>query len=206
MKKLQESNSENSNWENQLIEDLSFIKKHLRYPLRRMTLMPLISAGAISIYFFRTIVMVAFFQKNHHFNFIILLIVILMSLPVFMALRRYLDIIKFTPVATTLFLADNIKLLERFLKEQHFVVFKHPDAPEIFQIISKNISAIGDEREVLVFIADDKRILINSHFSYSRKRFRLLSAPTHHREIIKLLRNWIKQQPSQDTGLTKSSF
>jgi len=51
--------------------------------------------------------------------------------------------------------------------------------------------------------ADDKRILINSHFTSSRKRTKFLIASTHHVQMIRALKDWLKDQnPSSQDGPT----
>lgn len=194
MKQIHNS-SQKTDWDKQIIADLAFIKKHLRYPIRRMTIIPLLSSGLVLILLARPLFIANFFSKSNQL-LVFLAMIIFVILPTFVILKRYIDLIRFFPVRTSFSIAVNMQLLERFLKEQRLVTFRHSEAPEIYQIISKNISAVGDEREVLIFIVDDNRILINSHFTSSRKWFRLFSAPTRHRQMIKQLEIWLRATTS----------
>ncbi len=189
MKEINEPHNSNTDWSKQIIEDLSFIKKHLRYPLRRMTIMPVLSSGILLVLIARFVFVASVFKVKG--NYFVLIILLFLALPTLASFKRYIDLLRFFPVETGRLLTINMKLLERFLEEQRLVTFRHPDAPEVYQIISKNITAVGDEREVLIFIADDDRILINSHFTSSRKWFRLFNAATHHREMTKQLKDWL---------------
>ncbi|RYZ46815.1 MAG: hypothetical protein EOP49_22610 [Sphingobacteriales bacterium] len=135
--------------------------------------------------------------SQHFSGYMLFLFVFLV--PTVMSVRRYVDLIRFTEVPTPYFLAANMKLIQEFLKDNQLLMLRHSDAPEVFQIISRNISTVGEEREVLIFIADDRRILVNSHFTTSRRRFRMFSAPTHHREMIGKLKKWMaaREQPGR---------
>lgn len=181
---------------NELIEDLAFIRGKLRYPFRRMTLMPLLASGII-VGFFLRFVFVATITKNS--NYAMLFVMLLICVPTVVAIKRYIDLIRFFPVDTYTRLHDNIILLQDFLQEKRLVTFRHPAAPEIFMISSKNLSALGDEREVLIFVADENRILINSHFTTSRNRFRLFIAASHQQQIIRELKAWLRAKEQQQT-------
>jgi hypothetical protein len=202
MKTLPQDSS-SGQWESQLVQDLSFIRKHRRYPFRRMTLMPLAASTLIIGLFIRFVAGAMVVGHMKSVNWTLVFALFLMAVPTAVAFRRYIDLIRFYTVPTSFFLAENMSLLQQFLEEQRLVVFRHPEAPEVFQIISRNISAIGDEREVLIFIADDKRILVNSHFTSSRKRFRLFSAPTHHLQMVRELKNWLASRDHNTNGITK---
>lgn len=185
-------NPETASFQNKLLEDLNFIKKYRRYPFRRMTLMPFLISGLLIASLFRFIPG-AYFLAGLKTAPAFLMIIILCIFPMVVTIKRYINLIRFFEVKTPFSLSQNLFLLKKFLSENHFLVFHHPKAPEVLQIISKNIDAFGEEREVLIFIADEKRILINSHFSSSRKWFRLLSASTHEQQIIKQLKSWLRQ-------------
>lgn len=191
-----------ADWSLQLLEDLSFIKRKLRYPIRRLTLLPLfpllVMLGAwfpyLNIQMFR-----------HRVGMVGLLVFLVSSIPALLLLMRYINMVRFFTVATPHSLVINAQLLERFLESKRLITFRHPEAPEVYQIISKNISHVGDEREVLIFIVDDYRILINSHFTSSRNRFRVFLAYTHQRPMIKELKKWLlEQSPSERTSLQRN--
>jgi hypothetical protein len=203
MKTLPQDSS-SGQWESQLVQDLSFIKKHRRYPLRRMTLMPLAASTLIIGLFIRFVVGAMVVGHMKSVNWTVVFALFLMAVPTVVAFRRYIDLIRFYSVPTSFFLAENMNLLQQFLEERQLVVFRHPEAPEVFQIISRNISPFDEEREVLIFIADDKRILVNSHFTSSRRRFRLFSAPTHHRQMVRELKNWLASRGRKTSDLTRT--
>lgn len=192
-----------ADWSLQLLEDLSFIKRKLRYPLRRLTLLPLfpllVMLGAwfpyLNIRMFRGEV-----------SIVVLLVFLVSSVPSILLLIRYVNMVRFFAVATPHSLAVNTRLLERFLESKRLVTFRHPEAPEVYQIISKNISRVEDEREVLIFIVDDYRILINSHFTSSRKKFRVFLAQTHHRAMIKELKKWLQEQSTKELTSLQRNF
>ncbi len=189
-------------WDSRLLRDLSFIKKHRRYPFRRMTLMPLLYSTLLVAFFVRLIWVFLIVKDLKSGSSVIVLTFVLLAVPMAVAVRRYVDLIRFSEVKTPFFLAENMKLLEEFLQDQRLLTFRHPEAPEVFQIISKNISAVGEEREVLIFICDDKRVLVNSHFTTSRNRFRLFTAPTHHRQMIRQFRSWLNARDTKSTAVT----
>ncbi len=203
MKELPESGGQ-SEWNRQLLRDLSFIRKNKRYPFRRMTLMPLLASTVLLGFLFRLILAGSLGFRTGNLNFGLFIILGLFVVPTVIAIKRFSDLIRFFEVRTGYTQAMNMKLLERFLEEQRLVTFRHPEATEIYQIISRNISAGGDEREVLIFIADDSRILINSHFTSSRKWFKLISAPTHHGEMMKAFRKWLAEQEQSGSELKLS--
>ena len=122
-------------------------------------------------------------------NIALLVIVPLLLISVIASLWRYMQTLKFATIATPFYSEQNRELIERFLKSMHLVVFQHPEAPEVYQIISKNIDAFKEQREVMVFIADDKRILLNSH--YTRTGFTLISSSGNYREMAKSLKIWL---------------
>lgn len=188
------SHSESTEWQSQLLHDLSFIKKHKRYPFKRMTLMPLFLSAVLLAFLLR--VLLLFILAKDHNIYRGIFAVFIVGIPTVASLIRYVGLVRFFAVPTPFFLNDNMRLLQEFLQEQHLLTFRHPEAPEVFQIISRNISATDEEREVLIFIVDDKRILINSHFTSSRKWFKFIIAPTHHKQMVTMLSDWIARRPS----------
>jgi hypothetical protein len=180
-------------WDEQLVKDLAFIKKNRRYPFSRMTLMPLLTSTLLLVYLVWPFWKYITGEKRSDIV-VVLVVVVLMSIPILISLLRYLRLISFKVVSTPYPLSENMKQLQKFLEEQHLLVFRHPKAPEVFQIISTNINPMGEDREVLIFLADDQRILVNSHFSSSRKKFRFLIGQTHEKEMIKMLNHWLKSQ------------
>ncbi len=119
---------------------------------------------------------------------------------------RYLGVLKFREIKTGYHLIANIALLKKFMQVQQLAFSVHPDAPEVYQIISKNISTNKDEtREVMLFIADDKRILINSHFVGNLT----ISLPSrNYNEMCKRLAAWIERHKMEnaDTAIVTANY
>lgn len=202
MKQIPQGGGE-ANWDNQLLQDLSFIKKNLRYPMGKKTVMPAILASisfVCGIYFIYWLL----YLKGNQFLSIFLFVTLL--IPIIVTVNRHLGVLKFIAIPTPYFLAENMQALQRFLEEERLVVFRHPDAPEVSQIISRNIDAFGDQREVLIFIADERRILINSHFTTTRKRLFMPAGQRHHRQMAKMLKAWLNKQQSGTAGVVRQGF
>ncbi|PZF71197.1 hypothetical protein [Taibaiella soli] len=183
MKALPQNSGSQPEWDSNLIKDLSFIKKNLRYPISKRQLLP----GMLAVMSLTTVcllVTLTLAKKHGPFDF---LLVGLLLLTFFITSRRTYESLRFISVPTPFVLIENIKALHDFLESQHLVVFHHPEAPEVFQIISKNIDAFKDVREILVFIADDNRILINSHFTSVTQNM-----TKHHKQMGKMLTDYIK--------------
>lgn len=202
MKQLSESSAAHE-FGSELLKDLFFIKKHKRYPFKRMTLMPLAASGIMLVALILFLARMLPFANSSYKHATSYIVFTLMVVPVIIACKRYVDIIRFYTVKTSFYLLENRKLLQQFFESQHFAFFNHPDAPEIFMMLSKNISTAGDEREVAVFIADDKQILINSHFAASRKKFNFMTAPTHHAQLINMLCKYVKNHVAGENVIAK---
>lgn len=130
-------------------------------------------------------------SKDNPSPFILLPIALVLFLNL-LTVSRYWRTLSFRPVAALLNTGQNISLLRNFLQSHHFAFQQHPQAAEVFQIISRNISASGEDREVLVFLADEGRILLNSHFTQSGTKVTM--GTTHVREMAKNLKQYIAQQ------------
>lgn len=192
MKSLPQNSGSQPEWDSSLIKDLAFIKKNLRYPISKKQLLPgLIGLVGLIIMIQSASLILA--RRHGVLDFLILGAMLLM---IIIIIRRTMEALKFISISTPFVLADNIKVLHDFLEGQHLVVFRHPEAPEVFQIISRNIDAFKDVREILVFIADDNRILINSHFTSASQNM-----AKHHKQMGQMLTDYIKanegKSPSQ---------
>lgn len=179
-------------WNNELITQLRFIREHLRYPISRRTAWPALTVGATlpALAFVLYHVFIADATRRH--LWVIPVLIVSMLTPAIVSGRRYLQTLRFIEVSTARTLAKNMALLQSFLRSNNFAYDRHPEAPEVFRIISKSIGALRDEREVVVFIADERRILINSHFT--RSRFNAAVGSPRYWEVAKLLRDWMAQQ------------
>jgi hypothetical protein len=192
MKQLNEHTGSSAGWDNSLIKDLSYIKANLRYPIKTATIMPVLMWAAF-ILLMMALVSVTIYQRTGKGESIPALnIIMAASTTILFVINivRYLQSLKFISVHTGNYLKENIQSLETFLKSQQMLVFRHPDAPEIFQIQSRNLSAGKEDREVIIFIADDQRILINSHFT--NKGWGFAPSQRHHRQMAGMLRKYMQ--------------
>lgn len=131
-----------------------------------------------------------FLRAGGHFS--VYLIIIISLFANFLVLSKYYQTLRFRPVQALPTSAENISVILNFLQSNHFAFHQHPQAPEVFQIISRNVSTAGEDREVLVFLADEGRILLNSHFTQSGTKVTM--GTTHVNEMAKDLKQFIAQQ------------
>jgi hypothetical protein len=187
------NSSNDAQWDSKLFKDLSFIKKKLRYPLTAKTLAPVLMVAVITVLI--AFVLLSSYIHNqgaHKLNYNLPIFFAVSFIPITVSIVRYVQSLKFISIPTQYFGTENMALIEKFLKAQHLAVFHHPEAPEVFQIISKSIDQYKDKREVMIFIADDKRILVNSHFT--NQGFILVPAAPHRKEMSIALQKWIANQ------------
>jgi hypothetical protein len=182
---------------NKLIGQLGFIRKHRRYPFNRRTLLPFLSVIGIVPGLLALAAALYIHPPNNRSSAIFIpVLFICMSFPAIAAAVRYWRSLRFTSVAALPDQAGNMQLLERFLRDSRFAYNRHPDAPEVYAIVSTPIRAMDGEREVVIFIADAGRILINSHFT--QNRFRAFIGQVRYMELARNLRAWIRQQHQPD--------
>ena len=189
-----------SHWENPLLNDLSFIKKHLRYPVNRRTIfsvLGILGAGIFLVSFcclyFNGIFSHAADAKTPTNK---LFVSIIMLVPIFTVLTliyRRIQNLRFISISNDYYVQDNIVLLQQFLEHRQLAFYHHPNAPEVFQIASRVLDPQYELREVMVFIADDKRILLNNHFTSSLGNKNMQAVTSNeHRKMAKALRLWMK--------------
>lgn len=204
MKRIGTSFSEQQ-WNNRIVGQLSFIKKHLRYPIGRKTALPVVLLTASSLWFGFIFFNIVLAKRHFHGpDWLILLLPAFFVLPSVVAVMRYLQTLRFVTVNARPLMAENMLLLQQFLQQNHFAYARHPEAPEVFQIISQSIGALRNEREVVVFIADDRRILINSHFT--RNRFNAPVGSPHYKEMAKSLDRWLQLHNRNNSGYALQPF
>src|SRR5690606_16844063 len=124
MKRLRDGTTHRPNWDKQILTDLSYIKQHLRYPMRLRVLTPIV----FWIVFFLLvggIILSSMLEKN--FSPVFLFSFIPLLLPC-MIILRYVRSLRFAKVQTPYTLAENMAILERFLKAHHLLIFRHPQA------------------------------------------------------------------------------
>lgn len=175
-------------WETRLLKDLAFIKEKGRYPISKKVLRPvalLIFLGLFIARFAWPVIVAS------HSNNITLPVILVGINIVFVAIvfSQYYATIRFIKIITKHHLSKNQQVLLDFFKSQHLAHSQHPDAPEVFMILSKNLSMKGDMREVMIFITDDKQILVNSHFTGNR--FSISPPSKHYKQMANRLREWI---------------
>lgn len=184
--KLIDKEGADANWENAILKDLAFIKKHERFPVNIKTLTPTLLITAGLFIGFQLTVTVIEFQKNLGVAIFLLLMV---SIAVSASVVKFVRSLRFWKIRSPYFLAENIKAIERFLKAQQIAFSQHPEAPEVCCIISRNINTSDNKREVMFFIAGDKQILVNSH--YTGGGFMINRQSGHARHMAKTLQKWL---------------
>jgi hypothetical protein len=205
IKTLPESIGHGGTWENSLINDLAYIKQNLRYRITKKTLMPSL-IGILLLLSPTTFVIFFYISLTGGKMAPVVFLLILNITTTFSVAFRYWNTLKFKATPTDLFLQENKALLEQFLRAQQLLVFRHPEMPEVFQILSRNLipSQKQEKREVIIFIADDKRILINSHFTGSG--WNIIPEKRHDEQMAENLKEWIKSHSSAGTSLTHQTF
>lgn len=193
-------NAENAQWSNKLLNDLAFIKKHRRHPLSKKMILPSFSLLFIIVIGLRTI-FITFFIQNKNISIMLWAAVTLIALSISGIIYSYLSIIRFTSISTPYFVQENIRLVEEFLRSQQLNVYRHPNAPEVLQILSRPLGDRAEQREAMVFVADDKCILINSHFI--NQRCTIAPQSRNYRKMANRLREWLKiYYPKTNTIIT----
>ncbi len=190
-------------WNQQLVSQLQAIRKNLRYPVSRKTVLPAVLAiGALLPLLFLTVPVIF---RNHSAGskpvWPLLLVAGAFIVTAVVAGYRYVQTLKFVAVKTGFGLPENIRLLGAFLSENHFAHSQHPEAPEVFQMLSRNFGGKTESREVVIFIADDRRILANSHFAGSR-RASAIGSP-HYKALAKMLQKWLRGQEEGAAGVVR---
>lgn len=189
MKKLNPA-GENPLWNERLVRDIVFIKKHMRYPINTRTVVPALFLGALiglSLWLFLPYL----FNSPRSSNAGTYVVVALVLIPMLLGAYRYLQTLKFISVPCPLSGLENIRLMQKFLADEHLVSFRHPEVPGIFQIVSRDLGRGNDQREILIFIADDQRILLNSHFT--GPGYKMVPSSGSCKQMAKTLKAWLDE-------------
>lgn len=180
-------------WGKDLIKDLSYIKKRKRYPFNKNTL----STGTIITFLiiisgrilFPVVFGAASSSNNAHivatcFSIFIIVLILL----------QYNRVLSFDEVGSPYSKEDNIKLLKKFFINQQLSFTQHDQTVEVFLILSRDLTPNSKKefREVMVFIADDKRILVNSHFVGNR--FSITPPSGNYRKMGAKLHKWLNTE------------
>lgn len=207
MKQIPE-NAGGATWAGSLLNDINTIKTKLRYPIKGKTLTPIVFWGSIIL----LIIALSIFLINSGTDnapdrpwWTKMLVGTSGLFVMIVIITRHIHALKFISIETPYHTQENMALIDGFLKSEHMLIFRHPEAPEIFQIQSRNVNMKGikEDREVMIFIADDRRILINSHFTYSG--WSPNPGSRHHKEFGKMLQQYIERQ-SHNTGIVHQTF
>lgn len=196
MKSIGNANTK-ADWEDKLVKDLSFIKEKKRYPLSKKTLQPLGLSILIIVVLAQVMYTLVFSGKMPvYIEWVLIINTILLTGSI---AYRYYKILVFETIQTTEHVTENIQLLQQFFKTQNLAFTRHKDAPEVLMIISRNLDTNPNKeyREVMVFIADDKQILVNSHFTGSKFSFAPPSG--NYKKMAKQLRNWLAENKTATT-------
>lgn len=189
MKSLNNPN-EKADFEDNLLSDISFIKQKKRYPFNKKTLTPASVSALVWVVFLRSAFFIFMGSKsnNPYITWVMYVTVILLAIIVF---YQYYRALKFDTIRTQNHLNKNAELLKKFFTSNNLAFTRHDDAPEVFMIISRNLhnNPNKEYREVMVFIADDKQILVNSHFTGSR--FSITPPSRNFRKMSKELKRWL---------------
>ena len=190
--------SGSNNWQNDLLRDLAYIKKRKRYKLGKKTIAP---AGIVTLVLL-TIVRLVWpllflnFSTQHTRQSSLLQWVFSLSIALLLltVVYSFFKVLKFETLKTPRYIQENTVLLHKFFTNNHLAYTQHPEAPEVFMIVSRNLdaNAKNDYREVMVFIADDKQILVNSHFT--GKKFNITPPSRNFKRMAKQLQSWLDEQ------------
>ncbi len=190
--------SGSSDWQNELLRDLAYIKANKRYKLGKKTIAP---AGIIAIVFV-SIARIAWpfiflnfsavhAEQSTMLQWLFSLVIVFLIISV---VYSFFKVLKFETLKTSFFMQDNIVLLHKFFTQNRLAYTQHPEAPEVFMIISRNLDANAkkDYREVMVFIADNKQILVNSHFT--GKKFNITPPSRNYKRMARELQKWLNDE------------
>lgn len=148
-------------WNSKLLRDLSFIKRNLRCPYGKVMLVSPCVVGLIT-----GIVAYKLWTTQASNYMPVLGVVGLIAVLTLIPTLQYVVALKFRAIETRFTTEGNTALLDAFFAAQNLVAYHHPDAQGVFQLQSRPIVLRrSSTREVIMFIADDGRILINTHYS-----------------------------------------
>lgn len=196
MKQLNTGGS-NADWGSKIIKDLAFIKKKKRYPLTVRAIVPLSTLLFLSLLYGSFIGRVNLTRSGTP-QLLGILMIALISITALTSIYNIRQTFSFSRIATPYQLQVNMNLLQKFLQSQHLAFSQHPEAPEVFMILSKNLSIRGDYREVVIFIVDDNQVLLNSHFTGSR--FTITPPSKNYKLMARMLKEWLDTNKPANTG------
>lgn len=193
-----------SHWHSPLLKDLGYIRKHLRYPLNQRTIVSIlpIVGSLVFLLLIGSLFFVSIRTGDERFafslhNILPFVVTGLVFFTIGLMIYRRIQTLRFIAVKSDFAVSDNIRIIRLFLEQQYIAYYHHPDAPEVFQIASRPLDRENDQREIMVFIADDYRVLINSHFSNEKgdRGVREISNKEN-RRMAKALKAMLERQAS----------
>jgi len=192
--------SQEDKWQNSIVNDLGYIKKHLRYPWKRGMKAPLfVAAGFVVLAVVLFLLSITIGGANNAFMpyfwpLSLLLLAVISSF-------YYLKSLKFSRIETGLEKAGNQQLIRSFLQEKQLLVYEHPQCPDIIQILSRPVNINSEQREVMVFIAAENGILVNSHFT--ENSWIILLKKRHDKSMAKSLEKYIADNKTKGSTIVK---
>jgi hypothetical protein len=141
MKTIESGNVNSTQWNNELIRDLAFIKKHLRYRLSKKIILKSTGIGFIFVLLIRLGSMLWLVDRSKVFqNPIMWFLLIVLAAAILFPIISYIQVLKFKAIPTPYFSTENQEIIKQFLLSMQLALSRHPEAPEVFQIMSKNMS------------------------------------------------------------------
>ena len=180
-------------------DDVAFIRRKLRYPINtfRKVVPFMFVIFFIGVYWFiyYELLQVGTFARSKIFPQLFPFSI--SGLIITFAMIRYVRSLFFEKFHTGLRTADNIRLLESFFIHQqvrHHTIANYPDV----LIVNSVMNGKGNEQEIVVFIAIDNTILINSHISTSNIFPR---SKRKYKELLSMLKSFLSRT---QTDLTRT--
>jgi|GEM_PF-7020944 hypothetical protein len=154
-------------WPKHIVEDLPSIRQNLSYPFRWRTIFPLL-LGLTVILFIVPVVLSLTLGDTPLAPLINVFIWISVGISILgwtAAIYQYRKSLVFTAVANPGTANQQLQTIQQFFATRGIMVLAHPETENIQYVVSKPVKEGSQEREVVILIADNNRILINSHFS-----------------------------------------
>ena len=151
-------------WDDIAIE-LSFIKQHKRYPISKKMLLSIAAIVFILLIVSMQLMFITF-ANNAEYKYLSMVILAIALLTAADRAIKLWRTLKFEELLSAKNASGNNQLISRFLAEQQILSHVHLEDSNIFMVQSREID--NDEKpqkEIMILIADNNRILINSHYS-----------------------------------------
>lgn len=177
-----------AHWEG-LTEELEYVKQHRRYPISRKTL-PVVGVLLLLLLIATQWLLHTFTSTadNTYIQWFLLAMVLVL---VVSSMARFWSMLRFVTLPTYKDAVGNSKLIAQFLKEQHINALAHPLAAHVYMVQSREIgSGKSTQKEIMIIVADNKRILINSH--YANNRWYATRPRRKCGQIVKEMRIWLE--------------